>query len=511
MTKRTSDSRSVLLLTEGTYPFESGGVSTWCDELCRSLDTVDFHVFALTGFPDARLRYTLPGNIREVRKLPLWSNKEPALWYQPQHSFTEVFLRRMGTGSSSVKRSFIPPFRALLGHIFRPEDAEQSVSEILAALYRHFQEHDYLETFRHEETWNTYRGVVEGQGTLDTGVPSLGEMTVTLKWLANFLLPLSATIPRTDCTHATAAGLCALPGIVASELYGTPMVVTDHGVYARERCLAHAQDDIPHFSKRFLTRLTLLVTRACYRAAEQISPVCAYNRRWEEALGADPARIRTIYNGIRTEKFVPGPKPEGTRDRPTVVALAQLFGLKDIETMIRSCEVVRRTVPGVQYRLYGSPEVDPAYTARCRRLIDELELENHFEIRGYRAEPENLYREGDLSVLSSISEGFPYAVLESMACGRPVVGTDVGGVREAIGDCGLVVPPRNPEALGRGIAELLCDEPRRRTLGEESRQRILEHFQLSRCVRDYAETYWRLATGRRRVDLETPLVRVATA
>lgn len=67
-----SDQRlSVLLQTEGTYPFAGGGVSTWCDTLCCSLEDVDFHIFAVTGKPSVSRKYDLPENIRQLRKLPL--------------------------------------------------------------------------------------------------------------------------------------------------------------------------------------------------------------------------------------------------------------------------------------------------------------------------------------------------------------------------------------------------------------------------------------------------------
>jgi glycosyltransferase involved in cell wall biosynthesis len=492
-----SDRVSVLLLTEGTYPLHGGGVSTWCDELCTSLDSVDFHVFALTGTPGAEPRYEIPDNVRELRTLPLWSNKEPALWYQPHTSFSDVYLRRGATTPAVIERDFIPPFRALLGHILRPDEPVAPAAGVLAALHRYFQRHDYLETFRSEMAWKAYRRALEdGPDPVAEGI-GLRESTVTLRWLANLLLPLSASLPETDCIHTTASGLCALPGIAASHIRGTPLVVTDHGVYARERYLALAQEGLPPFSRSLLARLSLFVARLCYAVADQISPVCRYNRRWEEALGADPGTIETIHNGIRAERFRPGPKPAATRGRPTVVALAHVYPLKDIETMIRSCHVARREVPDVEYRVYGSVEREPGYTARCRSLIAELGLEDHFRLRGYGARPAELYREGDLSVLSSISEGFPYAVLESMACERPVVATDVGGVTEAVGDCGVVVRPRDHEALGREVARLLLDDERRVEMGRRARQRVLDHFQLSRCISRYESSYRRLARGRR--------------
>jgi glycosyltransferase involved in cell wall biosynthesis len=122
-------------------------------------------------------------------------------------------------------------------------------------------------------------------------------------------------------------------------------------------------------------------------------------------------------------------------------------------------------------------------------------LEETVDLAGFHTKPSEIYNEGDLNVLSSISEGFPYTVLESMACERPVVATDVGGVREAIADCGIVVPPKNAVALGNGLAELLLDDARRRDLGTRGRERVLKLFRLDQCAQNYLDLYRRMVVG----------------
>jgi len=75
--------------------------------------------------------------------------------------------------------------------------------------------------------------------------------------------------------------------------------------------------------------------------------------------------------------------------------------------------------------------------------------------------------------LTSISEGFPYTVVEAMACGRTVVCTDVGGVSEAVGDAGIVVPPRDIAAVADGCLRLLEDDDLRHDLAAKARTRVL--------------------------------------
>jgi hypothetical protein len=100
-------------------------------------------------------------------------------------------------------------------------------------------------------------------------------------------------------------------------------------------------------------------------------------------------------------------------------------------------------------------------------------------------------------VLCSVSEGFPYTLIEAMACGRPCVATDVGGVSEALGDdAGLIVPPRNPAALADACLRLLRDERLRKTIGTAARARALEHFTVDRAISAFDEMYTLLGTGR---------------
>jgi glycosyltransferase involved in cell wall biosynthesis len=94
-----------------------------------------------------------------------------------------------------------------------------------------------------------------------------------------------------------------------------------------------------------------------------------------------------------------------------------------------------------------------------------------------------------VAALSSISEGLPYSVLEAMMCGRVTVSTEVGGVAEAVGDAGMLVPPRDPSAFARACVALLLDPDRRTDLGERGRRRALARFTLRHCVGTYQALY----------------------
>lgn len=487
---------SILLLTEGTYPFEGGGVTTWADVVLQGLPEIDVHLIAATGSTSIRLHKDLPEHVRSVQVVPLFGSAEPTEFTRYEEPFATTVLRRTRTTDETVERRFVPLLTQLLHALEHPEAAGWAEARLLRDLNRYFLRHDHRASFRSAPAWRAFRDTLLAQEAAagpDALAPTLGDLAQAMRWMYSFLLPLTVAVPRTDVAHATLAGFAGLPGVIARLNYGAPLVVTDHGIYLRERYIAMAGADASFFLKRFLLRLVHLVSRVCYVVADQVSPVCDHNARWELRMGVTKDRIRTIYNGIDTDLFVP-PTAEPEGRRPTVVTAARVFPLKDIETLIRACDVTRRRVPDVHFVVYGANWVDEPYTARCEALIDELGVRPHFTFAGYHDTPSELYHEGDVFALSSISEGFPFSVIEAMACGRPVVATDVGGVKEALADgVGVVVPPRDFAGLGDGLADLLLDRERWADLSRRGRQRAVEQFGLDRMLGAYRTTYLRWA------------------
>ena len=488
---------SVLLLTEGTYPFAGGGVSTWCDLLCRELSDIDFYVIAVTGSPIATLKYKIPSNVISVRQVPLWGSEEPSEYVRPDTSFADVYLNRIETTPQAIRHRFIPVFEQFLREMFSARALKPLDPNVIHQFYKYFQQYEYKRTLQSSQTWKTFLRTVQSQCEYDhvpeSELPSLYDLTTAMRWLYNYLMPLSAVVPKTDLAHATIAGISNLPAIVAKLEHGTPIIVTDHGIYIRERYIAISAGKFTPFAKKFMLDLSSYATRLLYSTADQVSPVCDYNHRWETRFGADPISIKTIHNGIDPAIFQPKEKPDKTRNRPTVVAAARVFPLKDIETMIRSCAVVRDQIPDVQYIVYGPTDVDPPYTKKCLDLVTALHLQDNFQFAGFHSKPHELYHEGDISILSSISEGFPYTVIESMACARPVVATDVGGVREALEGFGFIVKPRDAQALGEGVIKLLQDDELREHLGTMGREQVLLRFRNAHTMNSYRKSYTSLS------------------
>ncbi len=106
------------------------------------------------------------------------------------------------------------------------------------------------------------------------------------------------------------------------------------------------------------------------------------------------------------------------------------------------------------------------------------------------------YHEADVVLLTSISEAFPYSVLEAMSCGKAVVASDVGGVGEALEGCGVLVRPRDDETCAAEVARLLDNRTMRLRLGARARARVLEDFRLDHSIASYLALYRDLASRR---------------
>ncbi|MFE1844141.1 glycosyltransferase, partial [Streptomyces sp. NPDC059515] len=200
-----------------------------------------------------------------------------------------------------------------------------------------------------------------------------------------------------------------------------------------------------------------------------------------------PPRNPTINTGIDPAD---SPGADGEPDDPTDVFVGRVDPLKDLHTLIRAFALVRREVPDARLRMFGPVSADHrAYHASCLALIEELGLTGAAVFEGRIPRQVDAYQAGHLTALTSVSEGFPYTVVESMSTARPQVCTKTGGVPEAVGDAGILVPPGDHRAVAEACVRLLRDAGLRRRLGDAARARVLERFTLAQWNDGYRALY----------------------
>ncbi|MFE3992417.1 GT4 family glycosyltransferase PelF [Streptomyces goshikiensis] len=480
-----SHGRHVTMLTEGTYPHVHGGVSTWCDQLVRGMPEVDFNVIALTGSGREPVTWDLPRNVYRHTAVPLWGpppgrGRRRALRGRAHRRFTRTY--------ENFLLSLLDPPPATAGDA----PAHGGFSAALRELAVLARAGTLAQALRSESVLRLLMAVWTRPGLSSAGAaPTIHDALTATDLLEHALRPLSVRIPPDCVAHAVSSGLATLPALAAKYLDGVPFLLTEHGIYLRERYLGYRTAEQRWPVKALMLGFYRELNSEGYRQADLITPCNQYNRRWEERGGADSERIRTVYNGVDPHVFPEaGPEPEV----PTLSWCGRIDPIKDLETLIRAYAFMREELPALRLRLFGPvPAGCEDYRAGLEKLAAGLGVADGITYEGRIDKVADAYAAGSVVMLSSISEGFPFSIIEAMSCGRTTVSTDVGGVREAVGDTGLVVPPREPETMARATLALLRDDERRAELGRRSRERVVEKFTLHRSVDGFRHIYRELA------------------
>jgi glycosyltransferase involved in cell wall biosynthesis len=179
----------------------------------------------------------------------------------------------------------------------------------------------------------------------------------------------------------------------------------------------------------------------------------------------------------------------GPSDR-LVVAVGRLHEQKRFDLLL---EAFAAAPAGTRLAIVGTGSLQGDLEAKAK----SLGVAGRVRFAGFRSDVPAVLAAADLFALSSDDEGLPMVVLEAMASARAVVATDVGSVRDLVedGETGLVVPRRDPAALGAAMAALLEDDGRRRRMGKAGRARVAERYPVERCVAE-TEAYLRRTAGR---------------
>jgi glycosyltransferase involved in cell wall biosynthesis len=494
----------VALTGEGTYPHQFGGVSVWCDQLVRGLPHCDFTLVPLVATGNEPMRWQLPDNVTSVRTIPLWGRPPTIPWRARLargrddsllHELIDVLLSPPGQAqdrfTAVMHELFIFAQTRNLHAALSSENAVRLVSEAWRQRWP-----DILPevTLASPAAGPGDEGQDYGEAGAKRVVPTLGDAVVAMQLLEHALRPFSHPPVQADVVHVVTNGLGALPAFAAKWRYGLPMLVTEHGVYMREQYLHLRRPEFGWPVKDLYLRFLRRVCTLGYHEADVITPGNIYNKRWEAELGADESRVRTVYNGVDPAIFpVLSEEPE----IPTISWAGRIDPVKDLVTLLRAFSLVVREIPQARLRIFGSPpQGGEEYLEHCQSEAAELGISEQATFEGRVPEIRDAYAAGHVVVLCSITEGFPYTLIEAMACGRPCVATNVGGVSEAVGDdAGIVVPPRNPAALADACLRLLRDDGLRRTMGAAARERALEHFTMDRAISAFDELYTSLGGG----------------
>lgn len=462
----------VCLICEGSYPYVLGGVSSWVQMLCSQFQDIEFVIWAIATTREEmpEYAYQLPENVKEVQTCYLGD----AVWGKSRR---KVRLTREEKETLKGLLSGSVDSINWTGVLDLAKRHRQHMSDLLMSesffevCKEEYQRTESKKVFLHF-LWN-FRGIY-----------------FPLMYI------LSQEIPKADIYHAVSAGYAGMLGSCASYIEGVPLLLSEHGIYTRER-----EEDIIRSNWvsgefkglwiDFFKKLSFIA----YQQASVVTTLFETNRSLQIELNCPPGKIVIIPNGVNADDFASCRK-EKQANPVTIGAILRVVPIKDVKTMLLAFDIVKRAVPDASLKIMGNCGEDPVYYKECEELLKELGTQD-VEFLGQVNIKEHLPTI-DLLLLSSISEGQPLAILEGLAAEIPFVATNVGdckamldGEREDdhFGPAGLIVPVMNSEAMAQAILRCVRNPELLTRMGKAGRKRVEAYYSRQGMLDSFRSLY----------------------
>lgn len=465
----------ICLIAEGSYPYVVGGVSSWVQTLIKSMPEHEFIIYAIGADEKEKgnFKYDLPDNLTEVREIFL----------NPNHS-SPVKKRKSYKLNPAEKQAI----KSLL------VNGDGGWEELFSLFKRRYMKIDSAAEFiNSRELFNLVKEV---------SLESYPKLPFTrLYWsVKSILFPLLTVLgnppPEADLYHSISTGYAGITGAYCKYFYRRPYVLTEHGIYTREREEEIIKSDaIKWMFKPLWIRHFHSLSKGAYESADQVITLFNKNREIQIEIGCPEEKTRIIPNGIELDSFSFRPqKEDNAKEFVHIGAVVRVVPIKDIKTMIQSFTIVKRAIPNAKFYIIGPNEEDPDYYKECLQLVHflglrDIQFTGSVDVRQYIG---NM----DLLVLSSISEGQPLALLEGMASGIPFVCTDVGSCKEVLygsndrfGQAGCIVPVMDYMKMAQAIIKLAQHPELRMKMAGIGRRRVEASYSLANVIEQYRKIY----------------------
>ncbi len=464
----------ICIIAEGCYPYVVGGVSSWIQNMIQSFPEYEFVVLAIVANRSIRGKFVseIPENVAEIYELYL----DDFDWFagDKRHKRAE----RLKKWEYSALRQLVLNENVDWQNLFRLFQNERlSIDDLLMGA-------DFM-TAATEYYKKKYRGIVYSD---------------FLWTIRSIYLPLFFTmkmkLPHADIYHCVATGYAGVLGSMAKMIYGAKLLISEHGIYTREREeeLIRAKWVNGVYKNIWIEQFRKMALVA-YRQADVVTSLYEDAKSLQIEFGCDAEKIVVTPNGIPVQKFAQLPtKDAEERTHVHVGAVLRVTPIKDVKTMIRAFAVAKQQQPRLKLWIMGPWEEDEAYARECFALVEQLHIPDVI-FTGQVNVLEYLGKM-DMTILTSISEGLPLAILESFAARKPVIATNVGnckgllyGESDDFGPAGILTHIMNIEEIAKAILQLANHPQQRQEMGENGYQRVVSKYKIEDMIRRYAAIY----------------------
>ncbi len=460
----------ICMVVEGSYPYVVGGVSSWVHSLIQTFSEHEFVILAIVEkrSKQRKFAYTMPENVIEVHELYLSDDE----WNRKRRH------RRLSKEESRTLRSLV---------LDQHTDWE--------VLFRWFQRSDVSLN-------NLLMGEDFFQDVLDYYRLNYSQIVFSdfLWMMRSIYLPLFLTLkmklPEADIYHCVCTGYAGVIGSMAKCIYGSRLLISEHGIYTREREeeLVRAQWVKGIYKNIWIDQFRKMSLLA-YRSADLVTSLYGNARELQLELGCPVEKTMVVPNGVDVARLqgIPG-RCDEDEGRINIGAIVRVTPIKDIKTMIQAFSFAKEQEPALKLWIMGPWEEDKEYARECFELTELMETSDivftgRIDIREYLGRM-------DMTILTSISEGQPLVLLESFAARKPVIATNVGnceglilGEEDTFGAAGIVTHIMNVEEITQAILKLARDEKLRLEMGERGYKRVTKCYSIEKMQNTYRDIY----------------------
>ncbi|MEZ7891250.1 MAG: GT4 family glycosyltransferase PelF [Candidatus Wallbacteria bacterium] len=489
----------ICIICEGTYPYITGGVSAWVHDIIRNFPNLTFGVVHIASKKDPfrELKYKLPPNVIEFQEVfihepMITSDGSPGIAdsaFEFQSFHNEISKGRL-KGFENIAKRVAPELW--------PDKSPHSAVTIEQMLYSR-QSFEIVKNLYKQNDLKT--SFIDYYWTFRTTHLPLMQV-------------LNADILKAAVYHPVSTGYAGLYSVLAKMKTGSPIVLTEHGIYTVERKIEISEADWILDDERemlkiqaqlgkikdFWVKIFDFLSKITYHHADEIISLYTENKKMQVNLGADGNLIKLIPNGIDLEKFenLKG-RLGGDNGVFKVGFVGRVVPVKDVETFVRSCKIINGALKNVEFYVIGPEDEDIDYSKNIRKLVTDLGLNGKLKFTGL-ANSADYYKILDVLVLTSITEVQPLVMLEAMAAGIPVVSSNVGACREMVhgdafadqklGACGIITKIKSPDETAEAVIKILNAPGLWREMAISGQKRVQAYYQKKRLISSYREIYF---------------------
>lgn len=459
----------VCLVLEGSYPYVTGGVSSWMHQLIRSIPGVDFVLLTLSPKPDQDINYELPPNVVD---------------------HVDIVISESSKSSARAGRK-----SELMREIQTMHEAFTAGSRIdIKRLIELIPEGYFLtkDSYSSELGWEL---VTQGHLHHNPIYPFADYFWAWKSVHDMFFTVIGARLPQADIYHAISTGYAGLAATVAKARFNKPFLLTEHGLYHKEREMEIRRVRyVRGYQRDMWIKAYNGLSRISYQCADLVISLFEYNRRAQVAMGAPEGKTLVVANGIDVDRY--SKIERQPRDGFHVGLVGRVVPIKDIKTFIAMCKIVHDRHPEARFYCIGPVDEDPAYYEDCRTMVKSFRLESTFTFTGSTNVLE-YYAFLDVLLLTSVREAQPLVILEAYAAGIPVVATRVGNVPELLDyDDRFLASSKDPEKLAAAVTYVHDNPHEMRDLVDANKAKTTQFYDRDDVHHRYEQIYEKLVKER---------------